>query len=163
MIWKWNYSEAICQRFDQVASAIIGQSPIDPPPQRSGSQFFANVYLNELDQFVKHTLLPILLFGADAGPPVSWLAFERSHGDDEHFIWADKVNEGKLELASEDAAGAIFEWCPHFCKFCRKRFRLLDGFIKAFAETGTDRSEVRHLVKKLLPSLIYVPNGFHRW
>lgn len=106
---KLPYSEAIRQRLDQVASAIIGQSPIDPPPQRSGSQFFANVYLKELDQFVKHTLLPILLFGADAGPPVSWLAFERRQGDDDHFIWADKVNEGKLELASEDAAGAIFE------------------------------------------------------
>lgn len=73
------------QQLDQVASAIIRQSPIDPPPVRSGdrallssipphkslfhgrpgvglpigsltSQFFSNVYLNELDQFVKHTL-----------------------------------------------------------------------------------------------------------
>ena len=72
-------------RLDQVATAILLQSPIDPPPQASGdrallvqiprhkslyhappgiglpigsltSQFFANVYLNELDQFVKHTL-----------------------------------------------------------------------------------------------------------
>ena len=72
-------------RLDQVASAILVQSPIDPPPHESGnrillaripphkslyhappgvglpigsltSQFFANVYLNELDQFVKHSL-----------------------------------------------------------------------------------------------------------
>jgi RNA-directed DNA polymerase len=70
---------------DQVATAIICQSPTQPPPFRSGnialleqipphkslfgappgvgmpigsltSQFFANVYLNELDQFVKHRL-----------------------------------------------------------------------------------------------------------
>ena len=70
---------------DQVATAIMSQSPIHPAPKRSGntallaripphkslfaappgvgmpigsltSQFFANVYLNELDQFVKHTL-----------------------------------------------------------------------------------------------------------
>lgn len=72
-------------RLDQVASAILLQSPLDPPPIASGrrdllaqvpphkslyhappgtglpigsltSQFFANVYLNELDQFVKHSL-----------------------------------------------------------------------------------------------------------
>ena len=70
---------------DQVATAILTQNPIDPAPTHSGrpglialipshkslyhapagkgmpigsltSQFFANVYLNELDQFVKHTL-----------------------------------------------------------------------------------------------------------
>lgn len=73
------------RQLDQVASAIILQSPLEPPPVRSGdlallasipphkslfgggasvglpigsltSQFFANVYLNELDQFVKHQL-----------------------------------------------------------------------------------------------------------
>lgn len=73
------------QRLDQVATAIISQSPTQPPPLRSGdpallaqvpphksmfctapgvgmpigsltSQFFANVYLNELDQFIKHRL-----------------------------------------------------------------------------------------------------------
>lgn len=73
------------QQLDQVASAILLQSPIHPPPHASGnrallaqipphkslyhapagvglpigsltSQFFANVYLNELDQFVKHRL-----------------------------------------------------------------------------------------------------------
>lgn len=73
------------EQLDQVASAIIRQSPIDPQPVRSGdlcllgripahkslfngrpgiglpigsltSQFFSNVYLNELDQFVKHRL-----------------------------------------------------------------------------------------------------------
>ena len=72
-------------QLDQVATAILTQSPIDPPPIFSGnrtllakipshkslyhappnvglpvgslsSQFFANVYLNELDQFIKHTL-----------------------------------------------------------------------------------------------------------
>jgi RNA-directed DNA polymerase len=72
-------------QLDQVATAILLQSPNDPPPRYSGnrellrqvpphkslihappgiglpigsltSQFFANVYLNELDQFVKHTL-----------------------------------------------------------------------------------------------------------
>ena len=70
---------------DQVAQAILSQNPVDPAPKRSGdlallsripahkslygalphvgmpigsltSQFFANVYLNELDQFVKHHL-----------------------------------------------------------------------------------------------------------
>lgn len=70
---------------DAVATAILTQSPTQPPPRPSGqrhllaqvpphkslfaappgvglpigsltSQFFANVYLNELDQFVKHTL-----------------------------------------------------------------------------------------------------------
>ena len=69
---------------DQVATAILLQSPIDPPPQASGNrallaqvsphkslfyaphgtglpignltgQFFANVYFNALDQFIKHT------------------------------------------------------------------------------------------------------------
>ncbi len=73
------------EQLDAVAQAIIGQSPTEPAPLRSGnaalltqipshksllsappgvgmpigslsSQFFANVYLNELDQFVKHTL-----------------------------------------------------------------------------------------------------------
>lgn len=72
-------------QLNQVATAILKQSPTNPPPQQSGdlrllaqiplhkslrgappgvglpigsltSQFFANVYLNELDQFVKHTL-----------------------------------------------------------------------------------------------------------
>lgn len=79
------WSAAVRRRLDQVASAILAQSPTQPPPQRSGdlallaqipphkslfaapagvgmpigslsSQFFANVYLNELDQFVKHRL-----------------------------------------------------------------------------------------------------------
>lgn len=73
------------ERLDQVASAILSQSPINPPPRPSGnrallaqipphkslfhtppgvglpigsltSQFFANVYLDPLDQFIKHTL-----------------------------------------------------------------------------------------------------------
>lgn len=77
--------ESTRRRLDQVATAILTQSPLNPPPRRSGdlallaqipphkslfhcapgiglpigsltSQFFANVYLNELDQFVKHTL-----------------------------------------------------------------------------------------------------------
>ena len=72
-------------RLNQVALAIFEQNPIDPAPTVSGqkhllarvpahkslfhtatgkglpigslsSQFFANVYLNELDQFIKHTL-----------------------------------------------------------------------------------------------------------
>ncbi|TXJ13028.1 MAG: RNA-dependent DNA polymerase [Alicycliphilus sp.] len=79
------YGTQTLQRLDQVATAILSQSPIDPPPVRSGnlallkeiplhkslfqcsagvgmpigsltSQFFANVYLNELDQFIKHQL-----------------------------------------------------------------------------------------------------------
>jgi RNA-directed DNA polymerase len=79
------WPQATRQRLDHVTTAIITQSPVDPPPVRSGdtallalipphkslfgappgvgmpigsltSQFFANVYLNELDQFVKHTL-----------------------------------------------------------------------------------------------------------
>lgn len=82
---KLPFEGAARQQLDQVASAIILQSPIEPLPVRSGdlallkqipphkslfhcapgvglpigsltSQFFANVYLNELDQFVKHTL-----------------------------------------------------------------------------------------------------------
>lgn len=73
------------KQLDQVATAILKQSPIHPTPKASGhahllaqipthkslfhtppgcgmpigsltSQFFANVYLNELDQFVKHGL-----------------------------------------------------------------------------------------------------------
>jgi hypothetical protein len=76
---------SVRQRLDAVATAIITQLPTQPPPRPSGdrrllaqvpphkslfyappgvglpigsltSQFFANVYLNELDQFVKHTL-----------------------------------------------------------------------------------------------------------
>lgn len=79
------HSAATRQRLDQVATAILLQNPVDPPPASSGarhllaripphkslyhaapgkgmpigsltSQFFANVVLNELDQFVKHTL-----------------------------------------------------------------------------------------------------------
>jgi hypothetical protein len=79
------YSGAERRRLDQVATSILAQNPTDPPPTLSGnrhllaqipphkslfhtapgvgmpigsltSQFFANVYLNELDQFVKHTL-----------------------------------------------------------------------------------------------------------
>lgn len=79
------YPSEVRYRLDQVASAILQQNPVDPPPVLSGqrdllaqipphkslyhaaphkglpigsltSQFFANVYLNELDQFVKHTL-----------------------------------------------------------------------------------------------------------
>jgi len=79
------HSAPMRQRLDQVATAILLQSPVDPPPQASGnrrllaqipphkslyhappgvglpigsltSQFFANVYLNELDQFIKHSL-----------------------------------------------------------------------------------------------------------
>lgn len=76
---------SVRRRLDQVSTAILSQSPVNPLPLRSGdlalltqipahkslfgappgvgmpigsltSQFFANVYLNELDQFVKHTL-----------------------------------------------------------------------------------------------------------
>lgn len=77
--------EATRRMLDEVATAIITQAPTQPPPRLSGdprllaqvpphkslfqappgaglpigsltSQFFANVYLNELDQFVKHHL-----------------------------------------------------------------------------------------------------------
>ena len=105
----------------------------------------------------------MVLRGTDAGPPVPWLAFERSQSDDDHFIGTHEVHEGELELASEDAAGAVLEWRPHFCKFRSECFCLLHGFIKASAKTGANRSEVRHLVKKFLPSLIQVPDEFHRW
>lgn len=82
---KLPWPVATRRQLDQVATAILTQSPVEPPPLRSGdlallaqipshksllgaplgvglpigsltSQFFANVYLNELDQFVKHTL-----------------------------------------------------------------------------------------------------------
>lgn len=82
---KLPWPVATRRQLDQVATAILTQSPLEPPPLRSGdlallaqipshksllgaplgvglpigsltSQFFANVYLNELDQFVKHTL-----------------------------------------------------------------------------------------------------------
>lgn len=72
-------------QLDKVATAILMQNPLNPPPIMSGdrgllaqvprnksllhtspgvglpigsltSQFFANVYLNELDQFIKHKL-----------------------------------------------------------------------------------------------------------
>ena len=79
------WPQTVRTRLDQVATAIITQDPTQPAPLRSGdtallaripahksllgaatgvglpigshtSQFFANVYLNELDQFVKHRL-----------------------------------------------------------------------------------------------------------
>jgi len=79
------WPQAVRSCLDQVATAIITQDPTQPAPLRSGdttllaripahksllgaapgvglpigshtSQFFANVYLNELDQFVKHQL-----------------------------------------------------------------------------------------------------------
>ena len=79
----WPY--ATRRRLDQVAHAILEQSPVNPTPCKSGdlqllrqipphkslfyatpgqgmpigsltSQFFANVYLNELDHFIKHEL-----------------------------------------------------------------------------------------------------------
>lgn len=79
------HPEKMRRCLDQVASAILQQNPVEPLPVFSGqrhllaqipahkslyhaapgkgmpigsltSQFFANVYLNELDQFVKHTL-----------------------------------------------------------------------------------------------------------
>ena len=79
------WPQAVRSCLDQVATAIITQDPTQPAPMRSGdtallaripahksllgaapgvglpigshtSQFFANVYLNELDQFVKHQL-----------------------------------------------------------------------------------------------------------
>lgn len=82
---KLPYPVATRQRLDQVTTAILQQDPIDPAPIYSGrkallniipahkslfhtepgkglpigsltSQFFANVYLNELDQFIKHVL-----------------------------------------------------------------------------------------------------------
>lgn len=82
---KLPHPESTRAMLDQVVTAILSQSPLNPPPHRSGnatllaqipphkslfhcapdvglpigsltSQFFANVYLNELDQFVKHTL-----------------------------------------------------------------------------------------------------------
>ncbi len=103
---------------DQVATAIIGQSPTQPPPFRSGnttllaqipphkslfgappgvgmpigsltSQFFANVYLNELDQFAKHRLKvrgyvryvdDFVLLADDAATLVRW------QGEIEHFL-----------------------------------------------------------------------------
>lgn len=77
------HPETTRRRLDQVATAILTQSPLNPPPHRSGdlallaqipphkslfhcapcvglpigsltSQFFANVYLDEFDQFIKH-------------------------------------------------------------------------------------------------------------
>jgi hypothetical protein len=82
---KLPYPPTTRRLLDQVATAILTQNPMEPPPTPSGrrsllaqipshkslyhaqagkgmpigsltSQFFANVYLNELDQFVKHTL-----------------------------------------------------------------------------------------------------------
>lgn len=82
---KLPHDKAMRQRLDQVVLAILGQNPIDPPPSFSGqqhllkqvpphkslfhtapgkglpigslsSQFFANVYLHELDHYIKHTL-----------------------------------------------------------------------------------------------------------
>lgn len=79
------HNQTTRERLNQVALAILAQNPIDPPPAISGrrhllaqipphkslfhtppgkglpigslsSQFFANVYLHELDHFVKHTL-----------------------------------------------------------------------------------------------------------
>ena len=80
---KMGLDKTTQQQINHVATAIMSQSPIHPPPIISGdlrllrqipankslfnkpahtglpigsltSQFFANVYLNELDQFVKH-------------------------------------------------------------------------------------------------------------
>ncbi len=79
------YPYATRRCLDQVAQAILRQSPVEPAPHKSGdlsllrqvpphkslfhaapdrgmpigsltSQFFANVYMNELDQFIKHQL-----------------------------------------------------------------------------------------------------------
>lgn len=84
-LFKLPFESATLLQLNHVATAIINQSPIDPPPQLSGdirllkqipthkslyharpgiglpigsltSQFFANVYLDKLDQFVKHQL-----------------------------------------------------------------------------------------------------------
>jgi len=121
------------QRLDQVATAIIGQSPTQPPPYRSGntalltqipphkslfgaaqgvglpigsltSQFFANVYLNELDQFVKHQLKvrgylryvdDFVLLADDAATLVRW------HTSIAHFLHerlALQLHPGKTVL-----------------------------------------------------------------
>jgi len=82
---KLPFKHEVLTLINQVATTIINQSPVNPPPRLSGdrallakipphkslyhaphgiglpigsltSQFFANVYLNELDQYIKHTL-----------------------------------------------------------------------------------------------------------
>jgi len=82
---KLSYDKETLLQIDHVATGIIRQSPIDPKPVVSGrrellssiplhkslfyakegvglpigslsSQFFSNLYLNELDQYAKHTL-----------------------------------------------------------------------------------------------------------
>lgn len=82
---KISYNETVKKRLDHIAKMILLQNPINPPPIKSGnkillksipkhkslfhaqngkglpigsltSQFFANVYLNELDQFIKHSI-----------------------------------------------------------------------------------------------------------
>jgi len=110
---KLHCPHALRDQIDGVARAILEQSPTDPAPVRSGnlallsqipahkswllapehagmpigsltSQFFANVYLNELDQFIKHTLkVPCYLRYVDdfillADDPNTLLAWKHS-------------------------------------------------------------------------------------
>lgn len=102
------------------------------------------------------------LRGADARPPIPRLAFKWSQGDDDYLVGTDKVHEGEFEFAGEDAASVVVEWRSHLRELRSECLCLLHSVIKASAEVGTDRCEVRYLVKKLLPSLVQVPNGFHR-
>ncbi|MGQ4870060.1 RNA-directed DNA polymerase, partial [Aeromonas caviae] len=106
------YPVATRKRLEQVATAILTQDPIQPQPLRSGdqallnripphkslfhaqpgkglpigsltSQFFANVYMNELDQYAKHQLRiggyiryvdDIILLGPDVATLMAWKA-----------------------------------------------------------------------------------------
>jgi RNA-directed DNA polymerase len=132
------------RRLDQVATAILCQTPTDPPPLQSGqphllakipahkslyhtapgvgmpigsltSQFFANVYLNELEQFIKYTLKvqgylryvdDFVLLADDPGTLMRW----RTQIED--FLWQRlrlRLHPHKT-MIQRCAQGAGFFW-----------------------------------------------------
>lgn len=163
--------EATRQRLDQVATAILTQSPLNPPPHRSGdlallaqipphkslfhcapgiglpigsltSQFFANVYLNELDQFIKHTLKAraylryvddFILLADDPQTLIGWKA------EIEHFLRARlrlELHPHKIVLQRSNQGidflgGIVF---PSHCLTRQRSVRALQRRIAGFSE-----------------------------
>ena len=122
------------------------------------SQFFANLYLNELDQYVKHTLKArhyvrymddMLLFADDKGELLGWEAETRAFVGERLRL---ELHESGGPVPTRAGLGFLgFRLLPTHRRLKRAavaRFtRRMNGFMEELAEPGGDAGEAELLEK----------------
>ena len=94
--------------------------------------------------------------------PVPGLSAERRDCQDNDFVFANRVDDGKFKFAWDDTASSEFVWETCVCEFGCQCLSTFHRFVKTLAEMRACGREVNEFVQELFTRLVDISNSSQR-